>query len=240
VNNLTSKYGPAAAGSVSQLQAQSQPALSLPGQHRSQDGQLPDVKPPIAHHNSAIPPKPSLSNGQTDGTDEALLDWKAEVSRRRAAAQRDSGQSCSLLDQVLAQNLRLEGGGLMLPLEEHDHLRRSIKPNGVSASRKGKMGQSDGLDDDAEGEDEDAINSELDDPDDLIAEDREGEEAVGQVMLCTYDKVQRVKNKWKCTLKDGILTTGGKELVDARFQKNFSLVFVSFLWIDDSPGSHKS
>jgi transcription initiation factor TFIIA large subunit len=30
-------------------------------------------------------------------------------------------------------------------------------------------------------------------------------------MLCTYDKVQRVKNKWKCTLKDGILTTNKKE-----------------------------
>ena len=26
-----------------------------------------------------------------------------------------------------------------------------------------------------------------------------------------YDKVQRVKNKWKCTLKDGVLNANGKE-----------------------------
>jgi len=28
-----------------------------------------------------------------------------------------------------------------------------------------------------------------------------------------YDKVQRVKNKWKCTLKDGVLLVNGKEYV---------------------------
>ena len=68
-----------------------------------------------------------------------------------------------------------------------------------------------GGDDDAEEDDEDAINSDLDDPEENEAEENDAEDAVGQVMLCTYDKVQRVKNKWKCTLKDGILTTGGKE-----------------------------
>ena len=61
-------------------------------------------------------------------------------------------------------------------------------------------------------DDEDAINSDLDDPDDnVIAGDDEDDEETGQIMVCTYDKVARVKNKWKCTLKDGILTTGGKE-----------------------------
>ena len=60
--------------------------------------------------------------------------------------------------------------------------------------------------------DEDAINSDLDDPDDDDAIADEGEDGKeGQIMLCTYDKVQRVKSKWKCTLKDGVLTTGGRE-----------------------------
>ena len=91
------------------------------------------------------------------------------------------------------------------------------------AAKLSKIPQLDGLDDDDDDDkagikddpdldDEDAINSELDDPDDdnIIEEDGEdGKE--GQIMLCTYDKVQRVKNKWKCTLKDGVLTTGGKE-----------------------------
>ena len=61
-------------------------------------------------------------------------------------------------------------------------------------------------------DDEDAINSDLDDPDDDNIIEEEGEDGKeGQIMLCTYDKVQRVKNKWKCTLKDGVLTTGGRE-----------------------------
>ena len=30
-------------------------------------------------------------------------------------------------------------------------------------------------------------------------------------MFCTYDKVARVKNKWKCVLKDGMVSIGGKD-----------------------------
>ena len=64
-------------------------------------------------------------------------------------------------------------------------------------------------------DDEDAINSDLDDDEEEDRDDtnENGEGPVGETILCTYDKVQRVKNKWKCTLKDGILTTGGKEYV---------------------------
>ena len=64
-----------------------------------------------------------------------------------------------------------------------------------------------------EEDDEDAINSDLDDPDDALPEEEQEEGRPSQIMLCTYDKVARVKNKWKCTLKDGVLTTGGKEYV---------------------------
>ena len=60
-------------------------------------------------------------------------------------------------------------------------------------------------------DDEDAINSDLDDPDDNVIEEEQEEGRPTQIMLCTYDKVARVKNKWKCTLKDGVLTTGGRE-----------------------------
>ena len=60
-------------------------------------------------------------------------------------------------------------------------------------------------------DDEDAINSDLDDPEDNIIEEEPEDGRPQQIMLCTYDKVARVKNKWKCTLKDGVLTTGGKE-----------------------------
>ena len=71
-----------------------------------------------------------------------------------------------------------------------------------------KAGIKDELFDD---DDEDAINSDLDDPDDNVIEEEPEDGRPQQIMLCTYDKVARVKNKWKCTLKDGVLTTGGKE-----------------------------
>ncbi len=89
-----------------------------------------------------------------------------------------------------------------------------------------KVAQYDGMNDDDDDEDdktgikdelfdddddEDAINSDLDDPDDNVIEEEQEEGRPTQIMLCTYDKVARVKNKWKCTLKDGVLTTGGKE-----------------------------
>lgn len=58
---------------------------------------------------------------------------------------------------------------------------------------------------------DDAINSDLDDPEDDLADGDNSDDDMVDYMLCTYDKVQRVKNKWKCTLKDGILTTNKKE-----------------------------
>jgi transcription initiation factor TFIIA large subunit len=73
------------------------------------------------------------------------------------------------------------------------------------------MTQLDGMDDDDE-EDEDAINSDLDDSDEDDHNENEDDE-IPQIMLCTYEKVQRTKNKWKCVLKDGVLTVNGKEYV---------------------------
>lgn len=60
-------------------------------------------------------------------------------------------------------------------------------------------------------DDEDAINSDLDDSEDGDIENQDEDETPQQVMLCMYDKVQRTKNKWKCVLKDGVLTIEGKE-----------------------------
>ena len=80
---------------------------------------------------------------------------------------------------------------------------------------KKKIIQSDGAAD--EGEDDDAINSDLDDPEDeLNSADEEEDDEGGMIMLCLYDKVQRVKNKWKYVLKDGIANINGKDYVFSR------------------------
>ncbi|KAJ5161845.1 Transcription factor IIA alpha/beta subunit [Penicillium capsulatum] len=224
-SQMQQKFGAAAAHSVSQLQAQGQPGHAYPQMH-APNGQAPHIK--------TEPGYPSMGSSQTDGAGDSLTDWKAEVARRRDAAQ--SGEGDRLLREHLKQRMTgLEAGGLFRPLDQHESsastvrraaLTASLNPEGTSSSTSvaPKMsGQTDGAGDDGtkEEEDEDAINSDLDDPDDLVAEDHDADELEGQVMLCTYDKVQRVKNKWKCTLKDGILTTGGREYVFHKGQGEF-------------------
>ena len=66
-------------------------------------------------------------------------------------------------------------------------------------------------DEEEDDEDEDEINSELDDHEDETNQINDDDDDNGDTILCTYDKVQRVKNKWKCTLKDGVLNANGKE-----------------------------
>jgi len=113
--------------------------------------------------------------------------------------------------------------GLMVPLDELPKGKKrkaalrvrnqTLLPEG-SASTTPQIPQLDGEDDDddkKEERDEDAINSDLDDPEDDLNDDDDNNDDNMDYMLCTYDKVQRVKNKWKCVLKDGILTTNKKE-----------------------------
>jgi transcription initiation factor TFIIA large subunit len=96
--------------------------------------------------------------------------------------------------QMAARAREMEGGGLMVPLKE-------VKRQAGAASKKATSGgppQLDGPDDeDTKVElDEDAINSDLDDPDEPKDEDEDDDDSMGHMMLCMYDKVQRVKNKW--------------------------------------------
>ncbi|CUS13474.1 unnamed protein product, partial [Tuber aestivum] len=83
---------------------------------------------------------------------------------------------------------------------------------GTPGSWSASMKQVDGESGDEEVVDEDAINSDLDDPEDDEI-DGEDDDEVPQIMLCMYDKVQRTKNKWKCVLKDGVLTINQTEYV---------------------------
>ncbi|RCK59101.1 Transcription initiation factor IIA large subunit [Candida viswanathii] len=83
-------------------------------------------------------------------------------------------------------------------------------------NNKKKLVQFDGAFDDEEDSDLDDsndldsdINSELDDDD---PEDQDDDQE-GQVALCLYDKVQRIKSKWKCSLKEGIANINGKDYV---------------------------
>lgn len=86
----------------------------------------------------------------------------------------------------------------------------------LQKNNKKKLVQFDGAFDDDEDSDLDDsndldsdINSELDDDD---PEDQDDDQE-GQIALCLYDKVQRIKSKWKCSLKEGIANINGKDYV---------------------------
>ncbi|ODV84833.1 hypothetical protein CANARDRAFT_28969 [[Candida] arabinofermentans NRRL YB-2248] len=98
---------------------------------------------------------------------------------------------------------------------DNDDLSSSDDEDGSNKLNRGNDSSSD-LGSDL-GVDSDEINSDLDDPeDDEINSDDENEDPEFNIMLCLYDRVQRVKNKWKCNLKDGIANIEGK---DYAFQK---------------------
>ncbi|KAL0956885.1 hypothetical protein HGRIS_002993 [Hohenbuehelia grisea] len=70
--------------------------------------------------------------------------------------------------------------------------------------------------------DSEAINSDLDDSDTEGEDDQEeGGAGDSDIVFCTYDKVARVKNKWKCILKDGMIHVNGKDYLFAKCTGEF-------------------
>ncbi|KDQ55777.1 hypothetical protein JAAARDRAFT_37194 [Jaapia argillacea MUCL 33604] len=70
--------------------------------------------------------------------------------------------------------------------------------------------------------DDEAINSDLDDSDTGDEDDAdEGGAGDTDIVFCTYDKVARVKTKWKCVLKDGIVHVNGKDYLFAKCTGEF-------------------
>jgi len=235
---LQQQYGQQAAPQINQLQQQSvqQRLTPVPGGlplkvEKTEDGVY--SQQPIPNLPKMQAPKNPVNPAQTDGAGDSLAEWKARVADiREHAAQRPGEGDRLMRERLLESQHRLEGGGLMLPLEQHytppsgtkrkiAHLATddvgSVVARGASTAEQNsplRRAQGDAPaddEDDAHAEtDEDAINSDLDDSDDR-EDDENNEENTDQIMLCTYDKVQRVKNKWKCTLKDGIVKVGSSE-----------------------------
>lgn len=142
----------------------------------------------------------NLHNAQTDGgfdtdsdEDEDEDDFEAVLMRKTNGNLEELGRvdiDRLIHDRIASQAKAMEGGGLMVPLKEATRHKTARNPN-----RKGKgVAQNDGGDD--EEYDEDAINSDLDDPEEGGSDDEVDDEGLGHIMLCMYDKVQRVKNKW--------------------------------------------
>ena len=173
---------------AAQMRMAQQQQAGQPGQHQHQ-------QPPNQQN--------GLGGAQVDGPSDDGFDG---VLMRRDANGNPVEMGRVEIDNLLHAKLlerakEREGGGLMLPLKEATR----TKSRGTAASTKRSrraaaagtgVSQVDGNDEDDDEFDEDAINSDLDDPEDERDDDDEEDEASGWIMLCLYDKVQRVKNKW--------------------------------------------
>ncbi|RDA92920.1 hypothetical protein CP533_3890 [Ophiocordyceps camponoti-saundersi (nom. inval.)] len=204
---LQMQYGMRAAGSINAIQDRmGQQQQQQPQQPQAGDAAGHPQDPEAANH---------VGNGQTDGAADGDGGIEGILLRHIAdGSARELGRfemDRLIHEQIAARAKAMEGGGLMMPLKEASKTRTSVRQN----KGKGKgVATFDGGDDDEDDiDDEDAINSDLDDPEEDRDDDEVDDEGLGHIMLCMYDKVQRVKNKWKCTLKDGVLTVNGKEYV---------------------------
>ena len=223
---LESQYGQRAAASINAIHSGMSSQINPAGQQPQQGprpGQAPQPLNPQQQYRQGVAaamqqrlqqvPHPGAVNGvpaaqldgSSDGTDGASLQPSvdSDLPPMTSRAQIDE----HLHAQIAARAKEMEGGGLMLPLKEATKGRSCLKkPRSADAPA-----QFDGLDDDikSEEDDEDAINSDLDDPDEGGDEDEDDDESMGHMMLCMYDKVQRVKNKWYVSTIFAIACCGG-------------------------------
>lgn len=211
LQNIQSQYGPRAEavlnnyreiapqqGSTSQQamapqQGTPQQAMS----HQQYRQSLAASTAAAMHHRAQNSPQPNGSNGappsQVDGSSDS---YEGVLIKREADGNPVEMGRVDIDDlihnQIASRAKQMEGGGLMLPLRE------ATKHRSLASQKKGgRTNQTDGpgIKDEDDEVDADAINSDLDDPDDKRADDDDEDEG-NQTMLCMYDKVQRVKNKW--------------------------------------------
>ncbi|KAL7808990.1 transcription factor IIA alpha/beta subunit [Trichoderma aethiopicum] len=222
---LQAQYGVRAAGSINAIQDR---MGQQPQMQPQQQGQASTPVLPQQPLHSSEQQQQHLGNAQVDGAGDAMLDDSDDdeqesfegVLLRHGVNGKPEELGRVDIDRILHEQMAakaksMEGGGLMVSLKEATkHQSKPSAARKLTSKGKARAGVAayDGGDDD-EDIDEDAINSDLDDPDEDRDDDEVDDEGLGHIMLCMYDKVQRVKNKWKCTLKDGVLTVNGKEYV---------------------------
>lgn len=143
----------------------------------------------------------------------------AAQARPQTQTQQTSGQSSSRIPQV-------DGPSYYDGSDDEDDDRAPGGSNGAqypprtshpSVAAPKAAGASTG-----NGGGDEAINSDLDDSEEDLDEDvDQGNAGETDIVFCTYDKVARVKNKWKCVLKDGMVHVNGRDYLFAKCTGEF-------------------
>jgi len=209
-------------GYQNHMQPGQQPQMPMQGGNQQQRMMAPHPQrmPQQPPQQQQRPPQGHVYNSQTDGSGDAMADWNALKAARAAALEDEAGRLAAdqfMRARVDAMSMR-QDSGLMVPLNSMPKGKKRKAAMMVLQEEDAEASSStpgparfDGDDDVKEEDPDDAINSDLDDPEDDLNDGDGSDDDMIDYMLCTYDKVQRVKNKWKCVLKDGILTTNKKE-----------------------------
>jgi transcription initiation factor TFIIA large subunit len=204
-----------------QSQAPTQPSVNIgiprpnmmPKQQSQQSYSQSVAAQMVAARNAAMKNNSAANNGQTDGAGDDEPE-SVGIMKHISASGEEVEMGRIEIDNMIRRKIEamgqsMEGGGLMLPLKEHvpssRNKRKTIPRPVATGTADGPSkapAQFDGPNDDDKSNikdedlDEDAINSDLDDPDDGLNDEEEDDDSMGHIMLCMYDKVQRVKNKW--------------------------------------------
>lgn len=153
----------------------------------------------------------SIHNGNIAGSSDGTYSMGIEIPTIKQEFNDDTG--------LIIPKVNQSDGAFELTVEmDSTNAAASIKK---MKSKLRSQADGAGVGDEEEDEDDifndsDDINSDLDDDLDSEKSDDDDAEQEGRIMLCLYDKVQRVKNKWKCSLKEGIANIEGRDFVFQR------------------------
>jgi len=149
------------------------------------------------------------------GIEEAILNelqrsWESKVVATKVADFSTDDRLKQYVDNVPGPGVKREE----VEREQRDEKPVAKQENGYKPRKHSRVKE--------RAPDDDEIGSDLDDPEEDEDVDEEGEgEAGGDLVIALYDKVQRVKNKWKVTLKDGIASVNGKDYLFTKCQGEF-------------------
>lgn len=162
---------------------------------------------------SSMAPAENTNNTATGGPADAGVGMgrpAQPANSNRSIPQYQQGSEAGTQEDTVASQVEADLVLPQLPQQDGLVLDESLVAQ-ISTAMGRHLPQTDG------GAQGDEVNSDLDESEDELNSDKEGDDAdLGTIMLCLYDKVQRVKNKWKYVLKDGMAKINGQDYVFSR------------------------
>ena len=191
---------------MQQVQQQRAAQLAGPKSQITQDQYRQAMAAQAAQAQQRLHSQNGVNGAQTDGAGDEVTEYIGVIKQFDAQGEEVAAGRIEIDNMIRkkieAMGQTMEGGGLMLPL--HETTKSAKRQRNVKTSSSSAQVDGPGSDEDEDNKDnvkdedldDDAINSDLDDPDDGLNDDEDDDEGMGHIMLCMYDKVQRVKNKW--------------------------------------------